>query len=66
MNPPPSSQQDAPMKTLPTTRAAHLAQPETTETAWLIEGLWSTEAVGIIGGEPKSQQRFRFGLRPAV
>ena len=46
------------MKTLPTTRAAHLAQPETTEAAWLIEDLWSTEAVGIIGGEPKCGKSF--------
>jgi AAA domain len=46
------------MRTLPTTRAAHLAQPETTEAAWLIEDLWSTEAVGIIGGEPKCGKSF--------
>jgi AAA domain len=46
------------MKMLPTTRAAHLAQPETSEAAWLIEDLWSTEAVGIIGGEPKCGKSF--------
>jgi RecA-family ATPase len=43
---------------LPTTRASQLAQPETTEPAWLIEGLWSKEAVGIIGGEPKCGKSF--------
>src|SRR5215831_2914539 len=41
------------MKTLPTTRAAQLAPSETSAPEWLIEGLWSREAVGIIGGEPK-------------
>jgi len=43
---------------LPTTRAACLAHPETTETEWLIEGLWSAQAVGIIGGEPKCGKSF--------
>ena len=46
------------MKPLPTTRAAHLAAPETREAEWLIEGLWSTQAVGIIGGEPKCGKSF--------
>jgi AAA domain len=46
------------MKMLPTTRAAQLAAPETSEAEWLIEGLWSTEAVGIIGGEPKCGKSF--------
>jgi AAA domain len=46
------------MKTLPTTRAAHLALPGTSEAEWLIEGLWSAEAVGIIGGEPKCGKSF--------
>jgi len=46
------------MKTLPTTRAAQLAQPETSAPEWLIEGLWSREAVGIIGGEPKCGKSF--------
>jgi DNA-binding TFAR19-related protein (PDSD5 family) len=46
------------VKTLPTTRAAHLAQPETSESAWLIEGLWSAQAVGIIGGAPKCGKSF--------
>jgi AAA domain len=46
------------MKPLPTTRAAQLATPETSPAEWLIEGLWSTEAVGIIGGEPKCGKSF--------
>src|SRR5262249_58063657 len=36
----------------PTIRADQPTEPETAA-AWLIEGLWSAEAVGIIGGEPK-------------
>src|SRR5215472_15628228 len=43
---------------LPTTRAACLAHPETTETEWLIEGLWSAQALGIIGGERKCGKSF--------
>jgi hypothetical protein len=47
------------MKMLPTTRAAHLAEPQSCQAAaWLIEGLWSTQAVGIIGGEPKCWKSF--------
>jgi len=46
------------MNMLPTTRADQLARPETSATEWLIEGLWSTEAVGIIGGEPKCGKSF--------
>ena len=46
------------MKTLPTIRAAQLTEPETSEAAWLIEGLWSAEAVGIIGGAPKCGKSF--------
>src|ERR1700746_445689 len=46
------------MKALPTTRAAQLATPECDEQTWLIEGLWSAEAVGIIGGEPKCCKSF--------
>ena len=46
------------MKMLPTTRADQLAQPEISEAEWLIEGLWSTEAVYIIGGEPKCGKSF--------
>src|SRR5215467_2666780 len=46
------------MKTLPTVRAAQLAQAQSSQPSWLIEGLWSTEAVGIIGGEPKCGKSF--------
>jgi AAA domain len=46
------------MTTLPTTRAAHLAPPEHSQRPWLIEGLWSAQAVGIIGGEPKCGKSF--------
>ena len=46
------------MKALPTTRAAQLAPPQPDEEMWLIEGLWSAQAVGIIGGEPKSGKSF--------
>ncbi len=45
------------MKALPTTRAAQLAPPQDSQ-AWLIEGLWSDQAVGIIGGEPKCGKSF--------
>jgi AAA domain len=46
------------MKVLPTTRAAQLATPQQDEQTWLIEGLWSAQAVGIIGGEPKCGKSF--------
>ncbi len=40
------------MTPLPVRRAHDLdAQPH--EHRWLIEELWATEAVGIVGGEPK-------------
>jgi hypothetical protein len=42
-----------PMTSLPTIRAAQLADVQVNEPLWMIEGLWSAEAVGIIGGEPK-------------
>ena len=38
---------------LPTCRAAGLA-PLAPARRWLVEGLWGLEAVGIVGGEPKS------------
>jgi hypothetical protein len=47
------------MKTLPTVRAADLAVSEASQQeAWLVEGLWGNEAVGIIGGEPKCGKSF--------
>ena len=40
------------MNVFPTRRPAELAeQPQ--ERRWLVEQLWSEQAVGIIGGEPK-------------
>lgn len=45
------------MTALPVRRAFELdVQPE--EQRWLIEGLWSAEAVGIVGGEPKCCKSF--------
>jgi hypothetical protein len=46
------------MNTLPTVRAALLAESERGEQPWLVEGLWMREAVGIIGGEPKCGKSF--------
>jgi hypothetical protein len=46
------------MKMLETIRAADLAQTQTSEAVWLIEGLWSAQAVGIIGGQPKCGKSF--------
>jgi len=34
-------------------RLAHQLETRPEEQRWLIEGLWSAEAVGIVGGEPK-------------
>lgn len=45
------------MSALPVKRAADLeARPE--EQRWLVEGLWSAQGVGIVGGEPKSFKSF--------
>lgn len=46
------------MKPLPTLRAAQLAAAPSSAPSWLIEGLWSAQAVGIIGGEPKCCKSF--------
>jgi AAA domain len=46
------------MKPLPTLRAAQLTAAPHSPHNWLIEGLWSAEAVGIIGGEPKTCKSF--------
>src|SRR5512137_2518209 len=45
------------MNTLPVQRASQLdsAGPQT---QWLVEGLWSEQAVGILGGEPKCCKSF--------
>jgi len=42
---------------LPVTRAADLADVPT-ERRWLVDQLWSDEAVGIVGGEPKCCKSF--------
>jgi hypothetical protein len=52
------------MKVLPTTRAAQLATPQRDEETWLIEGLWSAQAVGIIGGNEKEPVMRRNPLSP--
>lgn len=45
------------MSAFPHVRASELpALPE--ERRWLVDGLWSEEAVGIVGGEPKSCKTF--------
>jgi AAA domain len=45
------------MTLLPVERACRLAQrPE--EQRWLVTSLWSEQAVGIIGGEPKCCKSF--------
>jgi len=46
------------VKPLPTLRAAQLAAAASAAPSWLIEGLWSAQAVGIIGGEPKCCKSF--------
>jgi hypothetical protein len=45
------------MSLLPVARACELA-PLPEERRWLVEGLWSEQAVGILGGEPKSFKSF--------
>lgn len=39
-------------------RLAHELEARPEEQRWLIEGLWSAEAVGIVGGEPKCCKSF--------
>ena len=45
------------MNTLPFQRASQLATAGA-QIQWLIEGLWSDQAVGILGGEPKCCKSF--------
>jgi len=45
------------MNALPV-RLAHQLETRPEEQRWLIEGLWSAEAVGIVGGEPKCCKSF--------
>lgn len=39
-------------------RLAHQLEARPEEQRWLVEGLWSAEAVGIVGGEPKCCKSF--------
>ena len=39
-------------------RLAHQLEDRPAEQRWLIEGLWSAQAVGIVGGEPKCCKSF--------
>ena len=39
-------------------RLAHQLDTQPEEKRWLIEGLWSAQAVGIVGGEPKCCKSF--------
>jgi hypothetical protein len=45
------------VKTLPVQPAWRLS-PQADEQRWLVTGLWSQEAVGIVGGEPKCCKSF--------
>jgi hypothetical protein len=45
------------MNPLPVQRASQLSTAGP-QTQWLIEGLWSDQAVGILGGEPKCYKSF--------
>src|SRR6201984_1702894 len=46
------------MNQLPVQRASQLSVDSTPLTHWLVQGLWSDQAVGIIGGEPKCCKSF--------
>lgn len=58
VKPPDAIRLNAPMTSLPTIRAAQLADMQADGPVWMVEGLWGAEAVGIIGGEPKSGKTF--------
>jgi hypothetical protein len=58
VKPPDAIRLNAPMTSLPTIRAAQLTDMQADGPVWMIEGLWGAEAVGIIGGEPKSGKTF--------
>jgi len=45
------------MNLLPVQRASQLASVDP-KTQWLVEGLWSEQALGILGGEPKCCKSF--------
>ena len=46
------------MNSLPFQRASQIDAADAGLTRWLVEGLWSLEAVGILGGEPKCCKSF--------
>jgi hypothetical protein len=46
------------MNQLPVTRASELSIDSAPLSHWLVEGLWSDQAVGILGGEPKCCKSF--------
>jgi RecA-family ATPase len=46
-----------PATLLPVTRASDL-DPRSPERRWLVDGLWGDQAVGIVGGEPKTCKSF--------
>jgi RecA-family ATPase len=46
------------MNQLPVQRASELTIDSTPLTQWLVQGLWSDQAVGILGGEPKCCKSF--------
>lgn len=46
------------MSLLPFKRASQIPVETDARTRWLVEGLWSDQAVGILGGEPKCCKSF--------
>src|SRR5215470_6004724 len=46
------------MNQLPVQRASELSIDSAPLSHWLVEGLWSEQAVGILGGEPKCCKSF--------
>jgi AAA domain len=46
------------MNQLPVSRASELSIDSAALSQWLVEGLWSDQAVGILGGEPKCCKSF--------
>ena len=46
------------MNQLPVQRASELSIDSAPLTHWLVQGLWSDQAVGILGGEPKCCKSF--------
>src|ERR1700724_3185163 len=46
------------MNQLPVQRASELSIDSAALTHWLVQGLWSDQAVGILGGEPKCCKSF--------